>query len=211
MRLARVILVASTSCLVSCASWTKRNDSCTPLPQGRGPGFDLDVPLYFQTNLRMTSISKEAQTPPQWTRSFQGLHASSSGDDYLGYTLLDAYDPYKCAEYCDGKDQCQSINIFFERAPSVKLGPECPNPPSTTLIKCTMWAAPVTETKAKNEGSWDHQFLRLIAGSNAYMNSRAIDPTTGSSPLPEPGQIFEYCGRSLCHDRNGSQKMYRHS
>ncbi|KAL5414066.1 hypothetical protein PMIN03_003417 [Paraphaeosphaeria minitans] len=212
MRFARVFLfIGAIGRLGSCASWAKNNDSCTPLPPGKGPKPELDISSYFLYDEKMTSPSKNAPTPAQWTRSFQGLNASSTGDNYLGYEILDSYDTFACADHCTEKNECQSINIFFERAPSIKPGRLCPNPPSTTLIKCTMWSTFVTEAKAKNHGSWDYNFERLIIDSNAYFNTRAIDPTTGLYPSPGPGQTFEYCGAERCYNRSGSRKKYQPS
>ncbi|KAF2437877.1 hypothetical protein P171DRAFT_174716 [Karstenula rhodostoma CBS 690.94] len=206
-----LLLTSATKCLAARASWTKRNDSCTPLSLGKGPKPVYDTPQSFLNSKEMISISNKAQTPPHWARSFQGRHASSTGDNYLGYVTMDSYDTETCAAYCTKIDECQSINIFFERAPSVKLGNDCRNPPSTTLIKCTLWSTFVTEAKAKNEGSTDRLFERLIAGSNAYFNTRAIDPTTGLYPSPGPGQTFEYCEFAHCYNSDGPPKKYRHS
>lgn len=212
MRFTRVFLfISATSRLASCASWTNSNDSCTPLPPGKGPKPDYDSPSYFIHTREMISLSKNAQTPPLWARSFQNLQASITGANYLGYVTLDAYDTFACAAYCTEKTECQSINIFFERAPSVKLGSACSDPPSTTLIKCTLWSTFVTDANANNVGYVDYFFSRLIVGSNAYFNTRAIDNTTGLYPWPGPGQTFEYCGPTRCFNRDGPQKKYRHS
>jgi hypothetical protein len=138
MRFTRLyLLISATGCLKACASWAKRNDSCTPLPLGKGPKSQYDTPSAFLHSAAMSNLSKNAPTPAYFTRSFQDLHASSAGENYLGFVTLNSYDTKTCADNCIGMSECRSINIFYERAPTVKLGNDCSNPPSTTLIKCT--------------------------------------------------------------------------
>jgi hypothetical protein len=201
--------MSATSCLETRAPWAKRNDSCTPLPLGKGPKPQYDTPSAFLHSAVMSNVSMTAQTPAYFTRSFQDLHASSAGEHYLGYVTLDSYDTGTCAATCAGMAKCQSINIFYERAPTVKLGNDCSNPPSTTLIKCTFWSTAVTAAKATNEGYIDHLFQRVITGSNAYFNARALIKP-GRKPLPGPGETFEYCDSDYCYIKNGPPKRHWH-
>lgn len=55
----------------------------------------------------------------------------------MGYTLLDSYDTIGCANKCNAIYGCQAFNVYYERDPSEAPDVNsCPNPPSTTYIKC---------------------------------------------------------------------------
>ncbi len=64
-------------------------------------------------------------------------------------------------------------HLDFERDPTLDPGPNCPNPPSTTNIKCVFWGGPVSTTNANNFGQWRDNFEVVIAGSNGYTISSA--------------------------------------
>ena len=85
----------------------------------------------------------------------------------MGLTTLKSYDVLTCASKCDQADGCQAFNIYIERDPSVDPNAQdCPNPPSTTNYKCTLWGAPVAASQADNKGQWRDSFQVVIAGSN---------------------------------------------
>ncbi|KAL8793126.1 MAG: hypothetical protein Q9195_004238 [Heterodermia aff. obscurata] len=63
---------------------------------------------------------------------------------------------------------CSAFNIYIERDPSVDPASACPNPPSTTNYKCTLWGAPVAAQEATNSGGYRNDFHIVITGSNAY-------------------------------------------
>ena len=67
------------------------------------------------------------------------------------------------------KTNCASVNIFFERDPTLTVGLDCPNPASTTIIKCVFWGSPVSKDNTKNSGYTDNSFVVAIAGSNGYV------------------------------------------
>lgn len=54
----------------------------------------------------------------------------------------------------------------------------CPNPPSTTNIKCVFWGGPIGAENTKNDGQWRRDFHVVMAGSNGYV-SNAIAPQPG--------------------------------
>ena len=76
--------------------------------------------------------------------------------------------------------------MYFERDPSVDPGTTCPNPPSTNVIKCVLWAHQVPASSAGNAGQWRNDFHVVIAGSNGYAKNApppAEDDFTGPTEL----------------------------
>ncbi|KAF1980076.1 hypothetical protein BU23DRAFT_411617, partial [Bimuria novae-zelandiae CBS 107.79] len=148
------------------------DSNCTAQPLGKGPVPSPDNSYEFLHSKEIESIADQAPTPVNYTRSFQNLPASSSGEKYINYITLDSYDTESCAANCTAQEECHSINIYFERAPTVKVGEDCVDPPSTTIIKCAFWGSTVTEENATNKGHTEEAFVVAVAGSNGYYNSR---------------------------------------
>ncbi|KAL9059516.1 MAG: hypothetical protein Q9206_001453 [Seirophora lacunosa] len=74
----------------------------------------------------------------------------------------------------------QAFNMYIERDPSLNPNAEdCPNPPSTTNFKCTLWGAPVVAEQATNKGQWRDSFQVVITGSNGYNKASPPDPIDG--------------------------------
>jgi hypothetical protein len=147
--------------------------NCTELPRGKGPSISPDTSFAFVDSKELAAFANDAPTPSNYTQSFKNLNASSTVDKYLGYIALDSYDTNACASNCTAKDECASINIFFERNPTVQVSTDCPNPPSTTIIKCVFWGSAITELVTQNEGYTDQAFVVAVAGSNGYYNAKA--------------------------------------
>lgn len=42
------------------------------------------------------------------------MGAEITADGYLGYTVVEKYEPEVCAAKCTEKDGCLAFNIFFE-------------------------------------------------------------------------------------------------
>lgn len=106
---------------------------------------------------------------------------------YLGFTTLKTYDVASCAAKCNAINGCISINIYYERDPTVDPGTGnsgCANPPSTTMIKCVFWGGPISADNAVNTGQWRNQFQVVIAGSNGYTNSSVAALSGYSAPIP---------------------------
>lgn len=152
---------------------TKRDANCTEQPLGKGPVPSPDNSNEFLHSEELIKLAKGAETPANYTKAFENLQASTSTDNYMGYITLDSYDTALCAANCTEKSECQSINIFFERSPTVSPGEDCVNPFSTTVIKCAFWGSPVSEATATNTGYTEEAFKVVVAGSNGYYNSRA--------------------------------------
>lgn len=90
-----------------------------------------------------------------------------------------------CAAACNKINGCISINIYFERDPTVNPdSPICANPPSTTNIKCVFWGGPVTLSSATNTGQYRDQFQVVIAGSNGYTNNSVAAVPGYSTAVP---------------------------
>lgn len=158
---------------------TRRDDNCTAQPLGKGPVPSPDNSYEFLHSGEIDKLAKQAETPVNYTKAFGNLHASSSNENYLGYITLDSYDTALCAANCTEKSECQSINIFFERSPTVAPGEDCVNPPSTNIIKCAFWGSTVNEASATNTGHTEQAFNVVVAGSNGYYNTKAEDPQKG--------------------------------
>ena len=174
--LGTVSSVASNSLNFIATLSPRSDDSCTPLPLGKGPVPSLDSAYSFHAFQPLSDSAKKAPTPSGYRRTFENFHASSTATGFLGYDALDSYNTTACAERCNQKSECVAVNIFFERAPTKKPGPQCANPPSTTLIKCSFWSTAVSEENTDNAGHDERMFQAVIAGSNGYVKT---DEVTG--------------------------------
>jgi hypothetical protein len=146
----------------------RTNATCSPLAHGAGPVPSPDTSYAFLNAPELSSAAKEAQAPTNYTTSFTNLHAATTAPTYLGVAELSAYDAAACAKQCDERAGCTAINVYFERTPTLQLGDDCRNPPSSTLVKCTFWGEAVTEKNAQNTGYTEQGFVVAIAGSNGY-------------------------------------------
>lgn len=112
-------------------------------------------------------MANNAPTPDGYTLVFHNLSASLQASDYMGLYTLTSYDALTCASKCDRASGCSAFNIYLERDPSVNASMQnCPNPPSTTNYRCTLWGAPVSSEEATNSGQYQASFHVVIAGSN---------------------------------------------
>lgn len=166
---------------------------------GHGPIPTPDTAESFLAFQTLSDRSSQAATPNGYARTFQGHTGSCSSGTYLGLFFLKTYDPYLCQQRCDSHpDGCTSFNLYFERDPSVDAGPSCPNPPSLTTIRCTLWKNTLmTQEGAGNEGQWrgpedgtGEAFRVVIAGSNGYLKDAPPPTFAGySAPTPLGGAI----------------------
>lgn len=102
-----------------------------------------------------------------------------NANSYMGLYTLKTYDTIKCQQLCDSVDLCTAFNIYFERDPTVDPGTSCPNPPSFTNVKCTLWGSGVTTEAAVNDGQYRNDFHVVIAGSNGYTKDNPPSPCDG--------------------------------
>jgi hypothetical protein len=107
-----------------------------------------------------------ATGPDGYAQVFSNQGGSVSASNYMGLYTLTSYDTLTCASLCDQAEGCIAFNIYIERNPSLDPAAACPNPPSTTNFKCTLWGVPVTLQEATNTGQWRNDFHVVITGSN---------------------------------------------
>ncbi|KAI4920641.1 uncharacterized protein J4E92_008284 [Alternaria infectoria] len=146
-----------------------RRGACDPEPSNPNTyGFDLSSASKFRADSKIASVAKGASTPSGYFNTFTNLQGASSAYGYLGYKVVETYDPSHCASECNSKDGCLGFNIYVERDPSANPGPECRDPEAVANIKCSFWGGPVYTDTANNNGQWREQFEVAIAGSNGY-------------------------------------------
>ncbi|TGO68038.1 hypothetical protein BOTNAR_0031g00250 [Botryotinia narcissicola] len=81
-----------------------------------------------------------------------------------GYALVDGF---------------KNVDAAAQSATGARLSiSDCPNPPSQTLIKCSLFGGLLDASSATNSGQWQADFQVVIAGSNAY-NSVAPPAISG--------------------------------
>jgi uncharacterized protein YneF (UPF0154 family) len=142
---------------------------CYPMAAGHGPKPSADTTLAFLEHPEFTRLANQAPQPVNYTRDYVDEHAASfSTTAYLMYLELESYDPVKCSTQCNDVPVCKAFNIFFERKPTLQLGPNCPTSSSSTAIKCVLWAMQLDRRDATNRGYLNREFEVVIAGSNAY-------------------------------------------
>ena len=113
------------------------------------------------------AMASAAPTPDGYEVVFINSNASLTASDYMGLYTLTSYDTLGCASLCDQASGCQAFNMYIERDPSLNASAEnCPNPPSTTNYKCTLWGTPISVDEATNFGQYQDSFQVVIAGSN---------------------------------------------
>lgn len=145
------------------------NDSvCISRPPGFGPIPEHDDVLSFHNFSAFGEAAKQAPIPTDYSLVFENRKAAVLNSADLGYTELESYDTIKCAAQCNNNQNCSSFNIYFERTPSVYLGPECTDAPSITVIKCVLHGVFITEYRLVNFGSRTWDFTFAMAGSNGY-------------------------------------------
>ncbi|KAF4309069.1 hypothetical protein GTA08_BOTSDO02464 [Botryosphaeria dothidea] len=172
----------------------KRTDTqCTPLPQGAGPVPQPDTAEAFLADGDLSSTANNAQTPDGWVLAFQNKQGSTQQAGYRGLYTMNSYSPSDCAAECAKDKYCQAFNVYFERDPSIRAGPDCADPPSTTLIKCTFYGFKISAETATNVGQYQQDFHVVIAGSNGYNKATYTPPTldgfTSLGATPKDGAI----------------------
>lgn len=157
------------------------NTTCTNRTGGAGPVPSPDTSSAFLSFQPFADAAKNATTPTNYTAAFTNLHASTTAKTYLGVLELSTYDVANCTASCDATSGCTAVNIFFERTPTLNLGPGCTDAPSSTVIKCVFWGDAVTTQNTVNSGFTDNGFVVVIAGSNGYNKGEAAKEAAKSS------------------------------
>ncbi|THV66682.1 hypothetical protein D6D17_03159 [Aureobasidium pullulans] len=163
--------------------------TCVPQPSGAtsAPTYaaGTDNAANFLANNYYASVASAAPTPTGYNMAFVNQQASNNAFGYLGFDTLDTYDVATCASRCSAKNGCVSINIYFERDPSVDPNAaSCSNPASVTMIKCVYWGGPVSQDNAVNTGQTRGSFSVVIAGSNGYVTNQIKTPAGYQAGTP---------------------------
>ncbi|KAK5999569.1 hypothetical protein QM012_005422 [Aureobasidium pullulans] len=163
--------------------------TCAPQPSGAtsAPTYAAasDNAVNFLANTYYASVASAAPTPSGYTQAFVAKQASNQAFGYLGFDTFDTYDVNTCAQRCTAKNGCVSINMYFERDPSVNPDDaSCSNPSSVTMIKCVYWGGPVSPDNAVNQGQTRGGFTVAIAGSNGYITNQIKTPAGYQAGIP---------------------------
>jgi hypothetical protein len=120
----------------------ERRDACQSQLAGSDPIPSLDTPEGFLSFSSFAAAATGAPTPPGYVNTFKNLQAFNSANAYMGYYALLSFSPLLL------------LIIFevFERDPAIEPADACPNPSSTTVIKCVLWGGLVTADNANNNG-----------------------------------------------------------
>lgn len=164
------VLLALASTSLALPYQFNKHVTCAPLPLGAGPIPSPDTSEAFLASNITAKAALSAITPKGYIGAFTNKLAANNAPGYAGYYDLDSYDPGLCAAKCAATDGCASFNTYFERGPTLDITEDCPNPPSTTAIKCALFGGLVTIKNALNPGQWRGDFHVVIAGSNGYVN-----------------------------------------
>jgi len=170
---------SATTTTASTATASDVNSACAVQPTGVSVRPSTDTAAAFTKYTGFHGAAVSAASPSGYLISFASANkAVAQSDSYMTYYLLNSYDPQTCANYCDNSYGCTSFNIFFERAPTLNPAAGCPNPPSATYVKCSLFAHTIASTQlATNAGQWrgpyvgnnvTQNFQVVLAGSNAY-------------------------------------------
>ncbi|GME50821.1 Carbohydrate-binding CenC-like protein [Neofusicoccum parvum] len=188
-----------------------KRTACQPEPRiANSYSLPLDATYdSFRSNSTFSDKALSVSDPQGYFAAFKGKLAASSALMYLGYTLLQEYDPSSCSSICNTKQGCLSFNIYFEMDPSVDPGDSCPNPAPLVNIKCDFWGAALDSSTAASDGNLRQQFHVAIAGSNAYTSNTIGGPISGwtvpevlgnavmNAPLRDCAGTWTYMGYKL--------------
>lgn len=112
--------------------------NCSARAHGNGFSPIPDTVEMFRSNPAFRVYSGAAVAPPNYTIVFSEDHRIFSTGKVVKYVKIPGYDPHICAELCNQVPACQSFNLFFERTPTLWLGPNCTNSPSSATIRCVL-------------------------------------------------------------------------
>jgi hypothetical protein len=167
---------------------------CDPVPYGHGPRPTDDTMLSFLQNPDFSIIALNSPAPDGYTSVYTNEHASSVSVKYIRYNEVDDYSAANCSKQCDRTTGCQAFNIYFERTPTLNLGPKCKTSLSSTMIKCVLWGDSLDKSDATNRGYLRWNFGVVIAGSNAYNKGgkTAVKSTASSTMIPGLAVVLSF-------------------
>ncbi|KAI4227046.1 MAG: hypothetical protein L6R36_002727 [Xanthoria steineri] len=165
----------------------RRDGTCALQPGGSGPVSSPDTPDAFSSNPVYSALAENAPVPDGYSIVMRKAPASLSASKYMGLRTLKSYDTLGCASLCDQAPGCQAFNMYVERDPSLDPNTvSCPDPPSITNFKCTLWGATVSAAQATNKGQWRASFQIVITGSNAY---NKVSPPSAIACYTGPAEL----------------------
>jgi hypothetical protein len=181
-------------------------DPCAPQPDGFGPVPTPDtVPAFYNYSVLHDAAQAAPKVIPSYADAsgnpyvqvFTDLNKSVQAQSFLGQYNLETYNATQCAALCDCTKLCTAFNIFAERDPSLApsrasdnstaytvWGYECPNPPSMTSFKCTLWGSYIDASNAKNNGQYRADFHVVITASDGYDRTNGTTPADPTGPAP---------------------------
>lgn len=187
---AMVAEITSTNSKVK-AKLVKKDGNCSPQPDGYGPQINNpDTSANWVANDQINAYGANAPASiGAYKQVFKGLSGSMSQTGYAGLITLQSYDLQTCASQCDQNPDCASFNIFVERDPTVDPGAACPNPPSITNFKCTLYDYPIAALAATNYGQY-----RGPQDSNGVAFNVTVASSNGYTKLVTPSTITNFTG-----------------
>ncbi|KAF2752868.1 hypothetical protein EJ05DRAFT_235574 [Pseudovirgaria hyperparasitica] len=151
---------------------TLRPDTCARQPLGAGPVPSPDTASAFLSWTSLSNAASAAIAPAGYVVDSTNQASTLNGTGFLGTTELAAYRPKLCALSCDNTPRCGAFELYFERSPILAPGLSCKDPPSSTLIRCSLWDWKAVNQKSRNVGQWREHFQVVIAGANRYVKSK---------------------------------------
>jgi hypothetical protein len=147
---------------------SSESTGCEPISYGYGPRPLVDSPGGFRNDTVFSSIARGAPTPLHFVRVYINEHGATQFGRFLQYHELEMYNTNECARHCDQTEGCEAFNIYFERSPTLNLGPDCRKTFSTTMVKCNLWGNRLNASDERTVpySIWD--FEVVVAASNAY-------------------------------------------
>ncbi|KAK2614699.1 hypothetical protein N8I77_001504 [Diaporthe amygdali] len=177
---------------------TDANGICSPERIGAGPRPEVDTPEEFLNFTTLFATARIASTPLGYKLVGQALNGSMYGKVFQGLYYLDEYNPALCASECNEIEDCSAFNVYYERDPTISPSYNgCPNPPSTTNIKCVLWGQSINTDISLNWGEDRCDFKVVVAGSNCYIKQAARNNLTdlgffGPRGDAVPGSTFPH-------------------
>jgi len=94
---------ATTMAPVTTAASIKKRDACSPDAD--------DSASAFQSNSAFNAAATGAATPVGYKNVLTNGLGSAQDATYMTYTMMSAYDPTACAEFCQAHQGCNTFNI----------------------------------------------------------------------------------------------------
>jgi len=91
----------------------KKRDACSLNAAGTGPAVTLpdDSASAFQSYSAFAAAATTVTTPVGYQKVLTNGLGSAQDATYMTYTMLSAYDPNACAEFCQAHQGCNTFNL----------------------------------------------------------------------------------------------------